>query len=54
MPYRGKRNEPAYLIEVVSKLQEVLNLSASEIEMHTTQNAITLFELEKFITFNHA
>ena len=54
VPYRGKRNEPAYLIEVVSKLQEVLNLSASEIEMHTAQNAIALFELEKFITFKHA
>ncbi|MFM7644014.1 MAG: TatD family hydrolase [Sphingomonadales bacterium] len=54
IPYRGKRNEPAYLIEVVSKLQEALGLSAAEIEAHTSRNAIDLFDLEKFLTFEHA
>ncbi|MFM8962932.1 MAG: TatD family hydrolase [Sphingomonadales bacterium] len=54
IPYRGKRNEPAYLIEVVSKLQEALGLSATEIEAHTSRNAIDLFDLEKFLTFEHA
>lgn len=54
VPYRGKRNEPAYLIEVVSKLQEALGLSAAEIEAHTSRNAIELFDLEKFLTFEHA
>lgn len=54
VPYRGKRNEPAHLIEVVSKLQEALGLSAVEIEAHTSRNAIELFDLEKFLTFEHA
>jgi len=54
VPYRGKRNEPAYLIEVVSKLQETLGLSAAELEKHTSANAIRLFGLEKFLTFEHA
>lgn len=54
VPYRGKRNEPSYLIEVVSKLQETLGLSAAEIESHTSANAIRLFGLEKFLTFEHA
>jgi TatD DNase family protein len=54
VPYRGKRNEPAYLIEVVSKLQESLGLSAAALEKHTSANAIRLFGLEKFLTFEHA
>jgi TatD DNase family protein len=54
VPYRGKRNEPSYLMEVVSKLQETLGLSAVEIEAQTSANAIRLFGLEKFLTFEHA
>jgi len=54
VPYRGKRNEPSYLIEVVSKLQEILGLSAAQIEKLTSDNAIRLFALEKFLTFEHA
>lgn len=54
VPYRGKRNEPAYLTEVVVKLQEVLGLSAAQIEAQTSANAIRLFQLEKFLTFEHA
>ena len=54
VPYRGKRNEPSYLIEVVTKLQEVLGLSAAQIEKLSSDNAIRLFALEKFLTFEHA
>jgi TatD DNase family protein len=54
VPYRGKRNEPAYMTEVVSKLHECLGISVPEIEALTSANAIRLFALEKFLTFEHA
>jgi hypothetical protein len=38
----------------VSKLQETLGLSAAALEKHTSANAIRLFGLEKFLTFEHA
>lgn len=39
VPFRGKRNEPAYLELVVNKLTEVYNLSPSEIIEQTNNNA---------------
>jgi TatD DNase family protein len=42
-PYRGKRNEPAYVIEVAKKVAEIKNLALIEIEKITTQNAEKLF-----------
>jgi hypothetical protein len=39
---------------VVSKLQEVLGLSAVQLEKQTSDNAVRLFALEKFLTFEHA
>jgi TatD DNase family protein len=54
VPYRGKRNEPAYMTEVVGKLHECLGISVPEIEALTSANAIRLFALEKFLTFEHA
>lgn len=42
-PHRGERNEPAYTRLVVEKIAEILNLSVSEIEKITSQNACRLF-----------
>ncbi len=42
-PYRGKRNEPSYLVYVVGKLAQLLQKSPKEIEDITTQNAMRLF-----------
>lgn len=44
-PYRGKRNEPAYLKIVAEKLASVLDLPIDRIEESTTQNALQLFNL---------
>ena len=43
VPFRGKRNEPAYLKYVIEKIAEAKNLSAFEIIEATTANAQNLF-----------
>jgi len=43
VPYRGKRNESAYLIEVAKKLAVVKNMSLDEVDRITTANAEKLF-----------
>lgn len=42
-PYRGKRNEPVYVIEVAKKISELKELSFEEITAKTTDNARQLF-----------
>ena len=44
-PYRGKRNESAYLPLIAAKLAEVKGISLEETEAITTDNAIRLFNL---------
>ncbi len=44
MPYRGKRNEPGYLIYVRALLSELLQVSEAEVEKHTTENALLVFQ----------
>lgn len=43
VPFRGKRNEPAYLKEIVAKLQQVYFLTFNEIKTITTANTLALF-----------
>ncbi|HET8855318.1 MAG TPA: TatD family hydrolase, partial [Salinimicrobium sp.] len=42
-PFRGKRNESSYLIEIVKKLCEIYNLSQEEVAQVTTQNSRQIF-----------
>jgi TatD DNase family protein len=42
-PYRGKRNESAYVTLVAQKLSEIYNLSIEEIARITTQNSVAVF-----------
>ena len=42
-PHRGKRNEPVYCKLVVEKMSEILELSETELENLTTENAEALF-----------
>ncbi|MFY7989156.1 MAG: TatD family hydrolase [Fluviicola sp.] len=44
VPYRGKRNESAYLVHTAEKIAEILGLPLSEIERITTENAMRLFQ----------
>jgi TatD DNase family protein len=43
VPYRGKRAEPAYVIEVVQKIADIKRLSRSEAEQALMENAKRLF-----------
>ncbi len=44
--YRGRRNEPSYVIEVVAKLAELHGVSFEQMARQTTKNAIDLFSLK--------
>jgi TatD DNase family protein len=43
VPFRSKRNEPAYLEYVVNKLAEIKSINAEEVAAITTANARKLF-----------
>jgi TatD DNase family protein len=43
VPFRGKRNESSYLVNVMSKLAEVYDLSPIEIARITTENSVAVF-----------
>lgn len=42
-PFRGKRNESSYLVNVVDKLVDIYGLTANEIAQITTQNSKDVF-----------
>ncbi len=43
VPYRGKRNEPAYVVQVAKTVAEVKGLSLAEMAAITRQNTAVLF-----------
>jgi TatD DNase family protein len=45
-PYRGKRNEPTYVREVVAKIAELRELSVEEVAKQSFQNAARLFNVD--------
>lgn len=45
VPYRGKRNEPAYLEFIIKELTEIYKLTPEKIAETTTKNARNLFNL---------
>jgi len=42
-PYRGTRNEPAYVVEVARKIAEVKGLSIEEVAEETSRKARKFF-----------
>ena len=44
-PYRGKPNEPSYIIHTIKKISELKNVSEQEIIKSTTDNFNQLFNL---------
>ena len=47
VPFRGKRNEPAYLVHTARRLAELHRRPLEEVAGITTQNAVTLFGINK-------
>ena len=45
VPYRGKSNEPSYIIHTVEKLSQIKNLPKESIMKYTTNNFKKLFNL---------
>lgn len=43
VPYRGKRNESAYLIQILEKLSDIYAIDKEEIARITTNNSIEVF-----------
>lgn len=43
VPYRGKRNSPAYLPIIAEKIGDYLQISKEEVALKTKQNALNLF-----------
>lgn len=44
-PHRGKRNEPAYVVEVARKIAEIRKIPQDVVEEQTTKNAKELFKI---------
>ena len=43
VPFRGKRNESAYILQVIEKVATIYNTSTTEIIEQTTRNSIAVF-----------
>lgn len=45
VPYRGKRNEPAYILKVAERISEIKNCSLEEVARITTANSMEVFNI---------
>ena len=45
-PFRGKRNDPGYLMQMAKKLAEIRNISLEEVVEATTNNAKRLYRID--------
>jgi len=45
VPYRGKRNEPAYVVEVAKKIAALRGETLEEVAEYTAKNAENLYQI---------
>ena len=43
-PFRGKQNEPAYVLHVAEKIAQLKEISLEEVSASTTETAYSLFK----------
>ena len=43
IPYRGKTNQPAYVLEVAKKIAKIKKIELDQVIQQTTNNAYSLF-----------
>ena len=48
LPYRGRRNEPAFVVETIRKIAELKGLTEIEVSTQLLRNAERMFGLPKF------
>ncbi len=53
VPYRGKRNEPVYVVEVVKKLAEIKKVSLEKMRMQILENVKRAFDINVNATLNN-
>lgn len=46
VPYRGQRNEPAYVVEIAKLIAKIKNVSLAEVDHVTTENTVAFFGLD--------
>ena len=44
-PFRGKRNESKFLVNIAQKMSEIYEIDINEIANKTSSNAINLFKI---------
>lgn len=45
VPHRGKRNEPAYILDIANKIAEIKNIQVEDVATITTANAEKIFKI---------
>lgn len=48
VPYRGKRNEPSYILHTAERIAQLAGVPLDEVAAATTKNAQTLFKLNRY------
>ncbi len=48
IPYRGKRNKPEYIYDVVKYAAELKNIPQNQLEKITFENSISIFHVKRF------
>ncbi|MDR1865420.1 MAG: TatD family hydrolase [Bacteroidales bacterium] len=46
-PYRGKRNESAYIFNIVQAIAEIKSMPAEKVAEHTVENALKIFAINR-------